>query len=104
MGCRSLKEIDLRTVEILGNSLFYYCKAPTEITIPESVTSIGADLFNSDSGIKKFYFESIENLQTIDNEAVKREIDDEDRERLKNPENAAGYLTAYAYVSDGRNY
>lgn len=67
-GCFSLKEIIIENgVKIMGNSAFRSCPA-TEFTIPESVTSLGADVLKN-SAVETLYYNAL-NVERVGGGAI----------------------------------
>lgn len=72
-GCKGLVEISLEysagksNLKSIGNSSFYQCSAASELIIPASVTSIGADAFAYMSGLTVVVFEDGSESLTVEN-------------------------------------
>lgn len=48
-NCAELEMVDLHKVETIGNNVFYKCPKLQDIRIPETVTSVGSNVFRNDN-------------------------------------------------------
>ena len=48
-NCAELEMVDLHKVETIGNNVFYICPKLQDIRIPETVTSVGSNVFRNDN-------------------------------------------------------
>ncbi len=71
-NCYNLQTLDLsnnKSLEYIGDYAFYECYGLTEITIPESVTTIGSKAFYGCDGLLKVDLSNAKSLTRIENEA-----------------------------------
>lgn len=63
MGNQYLEQIDISSVQEMGEDVFYYCTSLQEMTIPDGITELGGSMFGNCRSLKKITLpEGITNL------------------------------------------